>query len=209
MVKSVSNLYMQFAPARYPATDVTFKAVSVLGNMARELEQQQFTLMLQTTDPSSPAYWLIMRSIYEASDLKNREQLLEYIDIELDKALNPPPPPVDPLVEIKRMEATAKVKAEVARIQVEYIRAQAEIARAANDARTAESEEAKNESQAILNLAKAEAQEIGNQKQELTRWLEQLEQDTNAEEGLANAAIRQAVTAGVGTNTGDDQVTGV
>jgi len=203
MVKMVANLYMQFDPMRYPANDATFRAVSVLGTMARELEQQQFTMMLQTTDPSSPAYWLIMRSIYEASDLKNREQLLEFIDIELEKVLNPPPPPQDPLIEIKRMEVVAKITAEKSRIQVEYIRAQAEIARAANDARTAESEEAKNESQAILNLAKAEAQAIGSQKDELTQWLEQLEQDTNAERGLANAAVRQAVTAGIGTDTGD------
>ena len=209
MIKTVSNLYMQFAPERYPANDVTFRAVSVLGNMARELEQQQFTQMLQTADPSSPAYWLIMRSIYEASDLKNREQLLEFIDIELDKALNPPAPAPDPLLEIKRMEAIAKIKAEQARLQVEYIRAMAEISRAANDARTAESEEAKNESQAILNLAKAEAENIGSQKEELTRWLNELEQNTNAEEGLANAAIRSATSTGIGADTGDGSVTGL
>ena len=209
MVKTVSNLLMQFAPDRYPPTDVTFRAVSMLGNMARELEQQQFTFMLQTTEPTSPAYWLIMRSIYESSDLKNREQMLEFIDIELDKVLNPEPPPPDPHLEIKRMLAIAKVKAESARIEVEYIRAQAEIARAANDARTAESEEAKNESQAILNLAKASAENINVQKNELMMWLDELETNTTAEEGLANDAIRNANAAGLGGDAGDSPLTGI
>ena len=213
MVKTVSNLFMQFAPERYPATDVTFRAVSMLGNMARELEQQQFTFMLQTTDASSPAYWLIMRSIYESSDLKNREQMLEFIDIELDKVLNPPPPPEDPLLKLKEMEVTAKIKAEHSRIQVEYIRAQAEIARAANDARTAESEEAKNESQAILNLAKAEAQAIGSQKDELSRWLTELETESMSTRGLADDAIRNATATttatGTGGNAGDSAVAGI
>ena len=209
MVKTVANLLMQFAPDRYPVTDVTFRAVSMLGNMARELEQQQFTFMLQTTEPSSPAYWLIMRSIYESSDLKNREQMLEFIDIELDKVLNPEPPPPDPHLEIKRMLAIAKVKAESARIEVEYIRAQAEIARAANDARTAESEEAKNESVAILNLAKAAAENINIQKSELMSWLNELEQDTHAEQGLANDAIRNATATGTGGDAGNSTVPGI
>jgi hypothetical protein len=210
MVKTTSNLYMQFDPVRYPANDVTFRAISVLGSMARELEQQQFTQMLQTATPDTPAYWLIMRSVYESSDLKNREQLIEFIDIKLEETMNPPPPPPDPFLEIKRMEAIAKVKAEHARIQVEYIRAQAEIARAANDASKSESEEAKNVTQALLNLAKAEAEEIGSQKEELNRWLVELQAASRVDEtGLADEAIRKAVSEGAGINLGGDSPAGV
>ena len=194
LTKKSAYLYMQFDPERYPANDVTFKAMSVLGSMARELEQQQFTQMLNTVSPDSIGYWMLMKSIYENSNLSNREEILPIIEDELEKRINPPPPPPDPLLELKKFEVQAKARAEVARIQVEYIRAQAEIARAANDARLAESKEAKEESIAILNLAKAEAEEIGNQKAELTKWLTELERNTVAQEGLTEDVIRRAAT---------------
>ena len=87
------------------------------------------------------------------------------------------------------MEVTGKIRAEAARIRVEYIRAQAEIARAANDARTAASEEAKLESEAILNLAKAEAQELGTQLQRYEAEVNALEADSQAQRGLTENVI--------------------
>lgn len=201
MIQKVARLYMQFAPDRYPARDVTFKAMAALGTMARELEQNQFASMLSTVPQGTPAFWMLMRSIYESSQLNNREEMVALIDAELQKSLNPPPPAPDPVLELRKMEVLAKIRAENARIQVEYIRAQAEIARAANDARLAESEEAKTEAEAILALAKAAAAEVGNQYQQYRMQLEELERSTNSTaEGLAEDVITRASTAGFGNN---------
>ena len=196
LIEKTHRIYMLLEPAIYPANDVTFKVTSVLGTMARELEQQQFSSMLNTVDSGSPAFWMLMKSVYSTSSLSNREEMLPMIDQNLKASMQPPAP--DPMLELKQAEIQGKIRAESARIQVEYIRAQAEIARAANDARTAESEEAKNESQAILNLAKAEAEELGSQMNVYKAQLEKLERDSVSERGLAEDAIRRAtaVTAG-------------
>lgn len=163
MIKKMVLLYMQFSPERYRAHDLTFQPIAVKGNMARELEQQQFADMLQTVPQDSPAFWMLLRSVYETSDISNRESMIPLIDQQMQAVLNPPPPPPDPLVELRRMEIEGKIRAEAARIRVEFIRAQAEVMRATNDARLAPSEEARNEAAAILDLAKAEAQELGSQ----------------------------------------------
>ena len=189
MVRKTHRMYMELDPAMFPAVDVTYKVVSVLGSMARELEQQQYASMLNSVQPDSPAFWMLMKSIYETSALSNREELLPLIRQRIEQAMQPPPP--DPMVELRRMEVQGKIRAETARIQVEFIRAQSEVARAANDARTAASEEAKLESEAILNLAKAEAQELGNQLNIYRAQVEALEADSEAQRGLTENVINR------------------
>jgi len=200
MVRKTHRMYMELAPDEFPAIDVQYKVVSVLGTMARELEQQQYAAMLNSVERGSPAFWMLMKSIYETSSLSNREELLPLIRQKLEQAMQPPPP--DPLVELKRMEVMGKIRAEQARIQVEYIRAQAEVARAANDARTAASEEAKLESEAILNLAKAEAQELGTQLDRYRAEVEALEADAAGERGLTEDVIRQLLATQAGGTAG-------
>lgn len=175
MVRKMHRTYMLMEPDLYEARDVTYKVTSVLGTMARELEQAQYAVMLNTVEQGSAAHWMLMKSVYQTSSLSNREELLPLIDAKLQQSMQPPP--TDPLIQLKRLEVEGKIRAEAARIQVEFIRANAEIARAANDARTATSEEAKNESQAILNLAKAEAQELGDNLSVYKAELEALERD--------------------------------
>ena len=187
MIQKTHRVYMQLEPQLYAATDVTFRVTSVLGTMARELEQAQFANMMNTVDPGSTGYWVLMKSMYQASSLSNREEMMPIIDQQLQQSMQPPPP--DPMVELKRQEVTAKIRAEVARIETDHIRAMAEVARAANDARTAESEEAKNESQAILNLAKAQEAAIGSNFATLKAQVTQLEQESVSEQGLAERVI--------------------
>jgi hypothetical protein len=209
MVSIVTRLYMQLDPERYPARDVKFKAVSVLGTMARELEQAQFSAMLTNVPPQSPAFWMLVKSIYELSSLSNREVMVKMIDGQLQQTLNPPPPPVDPMVELKKVEIMGRIRAEAARIQVEFIRAQGEIARAANDARLAPSEEAKNESVAILNLAKAQAEDLGKSISLYQAQLQALETETVAQQGLANNVIEETTSTGIGRTLDDLLNTGV
>jgi hypothetical protein len=209
MVSIVTRLYMQLDPERYPARDVKFKAVSVLGTMARELEQAQFSAMLTNVPPQSPAFWMLVKSIYELSSLSNREVMVKMIDGQLQQTLNPPPPPPDPMLELKKVEIMGRIRAEAARIQVEFIRAQGEIARAANDARLAPSEEAKNESVAILNLAKAQAEDLSKSISLYQAQLQALETETVAQQGLANNVIEETASTGIGRTLDDLLNTGV
>jgi len=193
LITKTHRAYMQYEPTLYPAMDVTYRVTSVLGTMARELEQQQFATMLNTVDQNSPAYWMLMKSIYSTSSLSNREDMLPMIDQKLQQAMQPPPP--DPLLELKKQELVAKIKNQHAAIQVQYVRAQAEVIRAANDARQAPSKEAQAESQAILNLAKAQAESMSVSMQQLEGQLTRLEASSVADQGLAERLIND-VTAG-------------
>lgn len=195
MVGKTHRMYMQLEPEEFPAVDVQYRVVSVLGTMARELEQQQYASMLNSVQPESPAFWMLMKSIYETSSLSNREEFLPLIKQQVEQAMQPPPP--DPMLKLREMEIVGKIKAEQARIQVEYIRAQSEVARAANDARLAPSEEAKAESAAILNLAKAEAEQLGTQLNLYREQVAMLERESaTPTTGLTEDVIRQTLASG-------------
>ena len=198
MIRKTHRLYMEFEPGLYPALDVDYRVTSVLGNMARELEQQQFAAMLNTVEANSPAFWMLMHSIYQVSSLSNREDMLPLIKQRLQQSMQPPAP--DPMLHLKQLEIEGKIRAEAARIRVEFIRAQAEVARAANEARLASSAEAVKESEAILNLAKAEAAEVGTQLSKYETQLKLLERDAAGSQGLSDYVIAQA--AGIGTGSG-------
>jgi len=109
--------YMQFAPDRYPATDATFVVHSQLGMVARELEQQQLSTMMQTVPQESPAFWMLLKGVYENSSISNREEMLPVIDQMMQKALQPKPEQQDPLIAIKQQEIQLKQQLEQAKLQ--------------------------------------------------------------------------------------------
>lgn len=79
--------FMQFAPQRYPSTDIKFIPTATLGIMAREYEQKQLAFMIQTLGAQSPLTPILMAGILENSSLTNREQLIE----DMKKAAQPDP----------------------------------------------------------------------------------------------------------------------
>lgn len=109
--------FMQFAPDRYPVEDIKFNVHSTLGIMAREVEQNQLANMMKTVPAESPAFWLLLKGIFEHSDLSNREEMLEIIDAmtqqSLQKQANPEP---DPLVKIQMQEIQVKAQIEQAKL---------------------------------------------------------------------------------------------
>jgi hypothetical protein len=155
--------YIQFEPERYKATDVKFTVHSTLGIMAREFEQQQLTGLLATVPPNSPAYWLLLRSIYENSSMTNKEEMLQIVGGMLQQALNPQPPQPTIEEQLKAQDLQMKAQNEQARIRVEFIRAQAEMVRVDIEMQKADSDEAKKMASAMLDIAKAEAEELGTQ----------------------------------------------
>ena len=152
---------MQFDPDRYKTQDVKFVAASTLGLMARELEQQQLTTLLQTTEPNGVGYWMLMRSIYENSSISNREEMVQIADQKLQQAMQPPQP--DPLEQAKAQEMQAKQQAAMMSLQIEKTRADTERLRVMIEAQKADSQEAKDLTASMLNIAKAEAEEVGTQ----------------------------------------------
>lgn len=154
---------MQFNADKYPAGDYKFVPYSGMGMMARELEQQQLTQLLQTVPADSPAYWLILRGVYENSSIGNKASVMQIVDKHLEKAQNPPPPPVDPMVQIKQQELQLKAQelqlkqGELSsNVQIKQLELQIEAQKASVDAM-------KKQADSILALAKAEAEEIGKQ----------------------------------------------
>jgi len=76
--------------------------------MARELEQQQLSGLLNTTSPDSPGYWLIISSIYENSSISNREEMMNLAKGLLDRSLNPQPDPMQQQLQQMQVQQMAK-----------------------------------------------------------------------------------------------------
>ena len=151
---------IQFDSTRYPVKDVKFTVFGTLGIMARELEQQQLSSLLNTVPPDSPAYWMLIRSIYENSSITSKDQMLQLVDQLLEKTLNPEP---DPMVQIKQQELQILAKDKTMSLQIEKGRADTERARVKIEAELLPYNQAVKEAKAMLDVASAESKEVGDQ----------------------------------------------
>lgn len=113
--------FMQFAPDRYPAVDAKFKVIATLGLVARELEMQNMSNMMNSVPPESPAFWMLLKGVYENSSLSNREEMLPIIDQMMQKSIEAQskPPEPDPMIAIKQQELQLKGQIEQAKLQME------------------------------------------------------------------------------------------
>lgn len=71
--------YMQFAPQRYPSTDVKFIPTATLGIIAREYEQKQLAFMIQTLGAQSPLTPILMEGVLRNSSSPDREKMIAQI----------------------------------------------------------------------------------------------------------------------------------
>jgi len=90
-VKKSAYRYMQADPEAYPVVDLRFVVNSSLGIMAREVETQQIVQLLNTTEPNSTSYWMLIKSLYQLSTISNRDELMPIIDAKLQESLQPKP----------------------------------------------------------------------------------------------------------------------
>ena len=79
-LKKAAWRFMQFDEENFPVRDITFVTHSTLGITARELEQQQLIMLLQTVPPQSPAFLVMLKAIYSNSSLSNKEELVAVIE---------------------------------------------------------------------------------------------------------------------------------
>lgn len=159
LIHKIAWRYMQFDKDRYVPLDVKFQVHTSLGIMARELEQQQLSGLLNTVPPESPAYWMLIRSIYENSSISNKESMIPLIDQLLERTLNPPQPSPTIDEQLKAQEMQLKARDQQVSRQIEFIRANAELIRAELSAEKIASENAKNEADAILALSRAASEQ--------------------------------------------------
>jgi len=75
LIEKAAWRYMQFDSERYPPNDYNFIAYSTLGIMAKELEMTQMIQLLSMTQQNTPAFGILLLSIFENSSLSNRDQL--------------------------------------------------------------------------------------------------------------------------------------
>lgn len=71
--------YMQYDPARYPANPFACKPATLMGMVAREYEQSQLAMLLQTTGPDNPAYMPILIGLINNSSLPGRADIISAI----------------------------------------------------------------------------------------------------------------------------------
>jgi hypothetical protein len=67
---------IQFDVERYPVSDYKFVPYSTMGIMAKELEMTQMVQMLQTIPKDSPAFNVILLSLFQNSSIHNRDQIV-------------------------------------------------------------------------------------------------------------------------------------
>lgn len=154
MVHKFAWRYMQFAPDKYPIVEnPKFSVTTSQGIMAKEWEVTQLGNMLKTVTPDSPAYWMLLKGIFQNSSIKNREEFDVVISSQLEKALNPQPSEVE----------MAQMQAQQAKLKIDMARARAELLRIELEAQKLETGTLKTYTEAVLNLAKAESEEAGTQ----------------------------------------------
>ena len=154
MVHKFAWRYMQYAPDKYPiVANPRFSVHTSQGIMAKEWEVTQLGNMLKTVSPDSPAYWMLMKGIFENSSIKNREEFGQIVEGRLQATLNPQPSP----------QEQATLQAQAAKLKIDMARARAELLRIELDAQKLETGNLKTYTEAMLNLAKAESEEAGVQ----------------------------------------------
>jgi hypothetical protein len=124
---------IQFDVDRYPIADYKFVPYSTMGIMAKELEAQQMVSLLQAIPKDSPAFNVILLSIFQNSSVHNRDQVVQA----LMQGMQP-----DPQVqEMQQMAQQLQVQQLQADIQKTMAEAQEEQTKAMLNAAQAGSEQ--------------------------------------------------------------------
>ena len=186
MVHKFAWRYMQYAPDKYPVVaNPTFKVTTSQGIMAKEWEVTQLGNMLKTVSPDSPAYWMLLKGIFQNSSIKNREEFDQVISQQLESSLNPQPSAFEQ-AQMQQMEA---------KLKIDMARARAELLRIELEAQKLETGTLKTYTESVLNLAKAEAEEAGSQIQEYNAVLGRIKTGLDISMKKAQGQQQQAAPA--------------
>jgi hypothetical protein len=118
LIKRTLHLKMTFETEKYKA-DYDFQVKGTIGMMAREIEQQHLTTILQTLGADSPYSGLLLKAIVEQSSIGVREGVVKGIEAQMNKQPSPEEEAarraalLAPVYEVEKLQAEiAKLKAE-------------------------------------------------------------------------------------------------
>jgi len=198
----VARIHMQFDKDRYPLVDLRFKASAGLGLVAKELAKQEILKTLQMVPQGSPAFWNLLKSAMEMSSVPKRDELLKSIDQMIQAAANPQPTP-------EQQIAAAQLELAQRNAKVQEIRAAAELERIITDRQKANADISLKDTQSLLNIAKAEGEEVGTQLNQYQSFLDEVkasvkestgDDDTRGASESLSGAIQDS---GLGADAGD------
>jgi len=120
MVQKTAWRYMQFNPDLYPVNDFKFVPSSSLGIIAREYEVTQLVQLLQTMQPDSPMYPMLIESIVDNMNLSNREEMIARL-----QQANQPNPEAQQIQQMQLQVQMAKEQATAAALEAQAAEANA------------------------------------------------------------------------------------
>jgi hypothetical protein len=77
---------MQFSPSRYKPLNWTFNTASTMGILQREYESQQLVSLMQTMDPTSKEYKLLLMGVVANTGLTKRSDIIAMIEESIGNA---------------------------------------------------------------------------------------------------------------------------
>ena len=128
MIRKVTWRYMQFDPERYPIADYKFTPYSSMGIMAKELEMTQMIQLLSMTQPGTPAFAVILKSVFESTSMSNRDELVAAVE-----QMMQPDPQQQQIQQITQQLAIMKAQMEIKEIEAGIARDYAEVAKIESD----------------------------------------------------------------------------
>lgn len=158
LVKKSLYRYMQFDAERFPMIDYKFRVRASMGIMAREFEQGQLISLLSTVPHESPAYWMLIKGIYENSSIDSREDMIKECDNFLEQAKNPQPPPPDPKIQVMQDTLKFEMKKHDDLMNIKAVETFLDREKTKADVERAEAQEEFDKAMAVFEMVKAEGE---------------------------------------------------
>ena len=158
LVKKSLYRYMQFDSERFPMVDYKFRVRASMGIMAREFEQGQMISLLSTVPHESPAYWMLIKGIYENSSIDSREEMIKQCDQFLEQAMHPQPPPPDPKVQIEQAKLQFEEKKHNDLMNLKAVESWLDRQKTKAEFERAEAQEEFDKAMAVFEMIKAEGE---------------------------------------------------
>lgn len=102
---------MQFYPERYTPLNWTFNASNSMGILQREYESQQLVSLMQTMDPQSKEYKILLMGVVSNTGLTHRSQIMEMIEQSITNAAA--------MEQAQTQTATDPMQAQIAKVGME------------------------------------------------------------------------------------------
>lgn len=109
---------MQFCPERYTPMNWSFTASSTMGILQREYESQNLVSLMQTMDPTSKEYKILLMGVIENTGLTHRSQIKKMIEQSISNAAA--------MEEMQTKQATDPMQQQIAQLGLQATLAEAQ-----------------------------------------------------------------------------------